>query len=173
MKIESYIRNIPDFPKPGIGFKDITTLLINPDAFKASIKLMCEPFRKQKIDKIVGIEARGFIFGSAMAIELEAGFIPARKPGKLPAEKVSESYTLEYGEDAIEIHIDSIAEKENILIVDDLLATGGTMAATLKLVKKMGGNVIAAVFLIELSFINGRTKLQDVPVHSLITYDSE
>ena len=160
MKLESYIRNIPDFPKPGIGFKDITTLLKDHNAFKAAVSDMCDPFRGQKIDQIVGIEARGFIFGSAMALELGAGFVPARKPGKLPAETLKEAYTLEYGEDAIEMHKDSIEPGQKIIIADDLLATGGTIAATVNLVKKLGGDIVAAVFLVELSFINGRRRIR-------------
>ena len=171
--LKSMIRNVPDFPKKGIGFKDITTLLKEPKSFRQSIMALCDPFRETNLDAIVGIESRGFIFGGAMAVELEVGFIPIRKPGKLPAETEKEEYTLEYGVDAVEIHKDAIREGMSILIVDDLLATGGTAAAAVRLVRKLGGVIEGAAFLIELCFINGREKLGDILIHVLVEYDSE
>jgi adenine phosphoribosyltransferase len=172
-ELKSTIRNVPDFPKKGIGFKDITTLLKEPKSFRQSVMALCDPFREITLDAIVGIESRGFIFGGAMAVEMEIGFIPIRKPGKLPAETEREEYTLEYGTDAVEIHKDAVQEGMHILIVDDLLATGGTAAAAVRLVQKLGGVVEGAAFLIELSFINGRKKLGDIPIHVLVEYDSE
>jgi len=173
MELKNFIRDVPDFPKPGIVFKDITTLLKNTEAFKESVCQLCQPYRKQKIDQVVGIESRGFIFGGAMAMELDAGFVPMRKPGKLPAETEKEAYALEYGTDAIEIHRDAIHAGDRILIVDDLLATGGTAAASIRLVEKLQGSVIGVAFLIELCFLNGREKLGDIPVHTLIACESE
>jgi adenine phosphoribosyltransferase len=173
VELKSYIRNVPDFPKKGIGFKDITTLLKEPEPFRQAVQTMCEPFNDRKPDHVVGIESRGFIFGGAIAVELGAGFIPIRKPGKLPAETMREEYTLEYGIDSIEIHRDSIQKGARLLLVDDLLATGGTAAAAIRLIKRLGGVVVGAVFLIELCFLNGREKLGDVPVHVLIQYSEE
>lgn len=173
MHLESFVRTIPDFPREGIGFKDITTLLRDADAFREAVRLMTDPFRGEHIDKVAGIESRGFIFGGAMALELGAGFVPIRKPGKLPAETISESYTLEYGSDAVEVHRDSILPGERVLLVDDLLATGGTMAAAVSLIQQLKGDIAAAVFLIELSFIGGREKLAGIPVRVLIDYQSE
>ena len=169
--LKSSIRDVPDFPKAGIVFKDITTLLKDAAAFKKAIEELCNPYYKQQIDLVIGIESRGFIFGSAMAEKLGAGFV--RKPGKLPAETEKESYSLEYGEDAVEIHTDAIQQGARVLIVDDLLATGGTAAAAMRLVERLGGNVIGAAFLIELAFLHGRDKVGDVPLHVLISYDSE
>ncbi len=171
--LQSYIRNVPDFPKPGVGFKDITPLLKHPEALKEAVMAMCEPYRNMNLDTVVGIESRGFIFGGAMAVHLGAGFVPARKPGKLPAETLQQRYSLEYGTDAVEIHKDAIKNGSHVLVVDDLLATGGTASATVNLVKKLGGKVVGAVFLIELAFLNGRSKLGNIPVHVLIEYDSE
>ncbi len=162
-----------DFPKKGIGFKDITTLLVNGPALHQAIRDMAEPFRKSNAAKIVSIESRGFIFGMPMAYELGLGFVPVRKPKKLPAATVAETYALEYGTDSIEIHKDAIVPGEKVLLVDDLLATGGTMEAAVRLVKKLGGEPVAAAFLIELDFLKGREKLPGIPVHSLIHYDSE
>jgi len=171
--LNSHIRTVPDFPKPGIGFKDITTLLKNGKALRQSVDELAEKFTGKKIDKIVGIESRGFIFGTAIAYKWNIGFIPVRKPGKLPAETISQEYELEYGTDKIEIHKDAISPADKILIVDDLLATGGTAAATVELVKKLGGDIQGIGFLIELTFLNGRQKLGDYEVVSLIEYDSE
>ena len=170
MQLEKIIRDVPDFPEKGIIFKDITTLLKDKDAFKYTIDLMVEKYRDKQIDKIVGIESRGFIFGGTAAYLLGCGFVPARKPGKLPAEKISESYTLEYGTNTLEIHTDAIAEGENVVIVDDLLATGGTAAAVAKMIEKLKGNVVAIEFLIELEFLKGREKLPGYTVNSYIRY---
>lgn len=173
MDLAKMIRTVLDFPKKGIGFKDITTLLKDPLALKESVQKLCEPFMEQNIDLVVGIESRGFIFGGAMALQMGVGFVPIRKAGKLPADTVSESYALEYGTDTIEIHRDAIQKGLNILLVDDLLATGGTAAAAIRLIEKLEGNVIAVCFLIELSFLNGRQKLGDCPVHVLINSQEE
>ncbi len=170
-KLNAAIREIHDFPKEGIVFKDITPLLLQPEAFKLAIRELIKTIGEQKVDKIVGIDARGFIFGAVVAHEMGIGFIPVRKLGKLPHDTESVSYALEYGEAEIEIHRDSISEGDNVLIIDDLLATGGTAAAAIQLVKRLGGNLIAASFLIELTFLNGREILgDDVTVHSLLTY---
>ncbi len=173
LDLKKYIRDVPDFPKKGIVFKDITTLLINAEAFHNTIHALCNPHREQKPDVIVGIESRGFILGSAMAYELGVPFVPVRKPGKLPAETVREEYTLEYGKDAVEIHRDAIRKGMRVLIVDDLLATGGTASATVRLIQKLGGFVIGTAFLIELAFLNGRNLLKNIPVHVLISYSTE
>ena len=164
------IRSIPDFPKPGINFKDITTLLKDPEMLTEAIAQMLEPFKDMKIDKIVGIESRGFIFGTAMAYKVGAGFVPIRKPGKLPAETISEEYSLEYGTDKVEIHVDAIEKGENVLMVDDLLATGGTAEASVKLLEKIGANILGLTFLIELDFLNGIEKINSYNVHSVIHY---
>ena len=168
--IERHIRDVPDFPKPGIVFKDITPLLKSPEALQASIDLLAEASEPYGFDLVCGIESRGFIFGTALANKLGKGFIPIRKPGKLPWKTASESYELEYGKDAIEIHIDATERGQGVLMVDDLLATGGTMAAALRLVRKIGGVPVACLFAIELGFLPGRASLGDVPVHSLLTY---
>ena len=168
--IESYIRDVPDFPKPGIVFKDITPLLQDPDGLALSIDELSKLIDPSEYDLICGIESRGFIFGTALARQLGKGFIPIRKPGKLPWKTESESYELEYGQDTIEIHIDAVREKKRILIVDDLLATGGTMEAAIKLVRKIGGIPVAAAVVIELGFLAGRERLGDVPTHSLLVY---
>ena len=172
-ELDKYIRTIRDFPKPGIGFKDITTLLKNPAGFKKSLDLMVERVSGLDIDLILGIESRGFIFGGAMADRLGVGFDLIRKPGKLPGEVISESYELEYGSDAIEIHKDSIEKGMNILLVDDLLATGGTMSAAINLVKKFDCNISAILFLIELTFLGGRKKFDGENIISLIQYSEE
>lgn len=173
MDLKALIRNVQDFPIPGIGFKDITTLIKDPDAFREAVRLLCEPFREEPPDAVAGIESRGFIFGGAMAIELGTGFIPVRKPGKLPAETVKETYQLEYGTDAVEMHRDAVCPGMKILLADDLLATGGTAAATLRLIRSLGGIPRGAAFLVELTFLNGRRKLGDCPVHVLVQYDTE
>ncbi|MBI5476277.1 MAG: adenine phosphoribosyltransferase [Ignavibacteriales bacterium] len=171
--LRATIRNIPDFPKKGIVFRDITTLLKDKNAFQNSIDLFYEKYKSIKIDKVVSVESRGFIFGSVLAYKLGAGFVPVRKPKKLPSKTISEEYDLEYGKDKLEIHLDSISQGENIIIVDDLLATGGTMNAACRLVEKLGGNIIGLAFLIELSFLNGREKLSKYQIDSLLKYDSE
>lgn len=168
--LKSKIRDIPDFPKPGIVFKDITTLLEDPKSFRLSIDILAKHYENKKIDKVVGIEARGFIFGAALAYALNAGFVIVRKSGKLPYKTRKQTYELEYGTDEIEIHDDAISHKDRVLMVDDLLATGGTMAASAELISKMGGQIVGISFLIELSFLNGRDKLQGYNIHSIIQY---
>jgi adenine phosphoribosyltransferase len=172
-ELRSHIRSIPDFPKKGIVFRDITTLLKDKQAFQKTIDLLYDRYKNLRIDKVVSVESRGFIFGSVLAYRLEAGFVPVRKPKKLPADKIREEYQLEYGTDILEIHIDAIAKGENVLIVDDLLATGGTVAAACSLVERLGGKIAGLAFLIELSFLKGRDKLKKYDVFSIITYDSE
>lgn len=171
--LAKFIRTVPDFPKKGIGFKDITTLLKDRLAFQRAVDELAEGFRHKKIDKIVGIESRGFIFGAALAYKWNVGFVPVRKPAKLPAETLREEYQLEYGKDGIEIHRDAITPGESVLIVDDLLATGGTASAAARLVEKLGGEITGVAFLIELAFLNGREKLKKYEVTSIIKYDSE
>jgi adenine phosphoribosyltransferase len=172
-KLKKLIRSVPDFPKKGIVFRDITTLLKDGTALREAVAALCAPFEKQKVDIVVGIESRGFILGAAVACKLGAGFVPVRKAGKLPAETVEESYALEYGTDRIAMHKDAIKAGQKVLMVDDLLATGGTMAASCRLVEKLGGKIIGCAFLIELSFLNGRAKLPECPIHVLIDYASE
>ena len=171
--LKKYIRSIKDFPVKGIMFRDITTLLKDPDAINHTLKALLSLSNGIKIDKVVGIESRGFIFGSLLAQKLDVGFILARKPGKLPAETESETYQLEYGEDKIEIHKDAISKGDKVLIHDDLLATGGTAEAVIKLIEKLGGEVVQLSFIIELTFLNGRDKFKGYNVKSLILYDSE
>jgi adenine phosphoribosyltransferase len=173
MDLKSHIRSIPDFPKKGIVFRDITTLLKNPQAFKAAIDELCDHFVHSGADLIVGPESRGFIFGAALAYKMNLGFVPVRKPGKLPAETQSESYSLEYGTDSIEIHKDAIYPGARVLMIDDLLATGGTMLAACRLVEKLGGKVVGIGFLIELNFLKGREKLVNYPLFTLINYETE
>jgi len=164
------IRDIPDFPVPGVIFKDITTLIKEAGLFRESVDLMAEEFAGRRIDLVVCVEARGFIFGSALAYKLGAGVVPVRKEGKLPHRTRKVGYSLEYGTAAVEIHEDAVAPGSRVLIVDDLLATGGTLAATVDLVRGLGGEVEAVAVLIELDFLNGREKLKDVPIFSLIHY---
>lgn len=171
MDLKSKIRAVPDFPKPGILFYDITTLLADPEASRIVIDRLAEPYEDQAIDKVIGIESRGFIFGATLAERLNAGFVPVRKPGKLPAERIEEEYDLEYGSDSLCIHKDAVASGERVLVVDDLLATGGTMAATAKLIQRLEGEIIALACVIELLGLNGRDKLKSHPVFSLLTYD--
>ena len=170
MDFKSYIRDVPDFPKPGILFKDITPLLQNPKASKMAADAMVIGLQDRGINKVVGMESRGFLFGPMLAERLGAGFVPIRKPGKLPYKTLSESYDLEYGTDTLEIHIDGIKSGERVLIHDDVLATGGTALATTKLVENLGGIIVQCNFLIELSFLNGREKIKPFEVKSLITY---
>ncbi|NOY83537.1 Adenine phosphoribosyltransferase [hydrothermal vent metagenome] len=171
MDLKSKIRAVPDFPKPGILFYDITTLLADPEAFRVVIDRLAAPYAKQKIDKIVGIESRGFIFGAPLAERLSIGFVPVRKPGKLPADFIEESYDLEYGSNTLCIHKDAVSSGERVLVIDDLLATGGTMAATAKLIQRLEGEIVALACVIELLFLNGREKLKSHPVFSVLTYD--
>ena len=169
VNLRDYIRDVPDFPKPGIVFKDITPLLADGDAFSAAIsELSC--FVPQGVDAVVGIESRGFIFGAALAQQLGLGMVPVRKPGKLPADVQGVDYELEYGMDRLEIHRDALSEGHRVVIVDDLLATGGTAKATVDLVEALGARVVACLFVIELGFLKGRQRIQNVPVSSLISY---
>jgi len=170
MNFKEIIRDIPDFPKPGIIFKDITPLLKDPVALSESITLLVKTAEGLDISSVAGIESRGFIFGAAVAYELGVGFVPIRKPGKLPAETLSESYELEYGSDTIEMHADALAEGEHVLLIDDLLATGGTMKAAVKLVEKADAVVSRIAFVVELGFLKGRDKLGGYNVTSLVTY---
>ena len=171
MDLASTIRSIPDFPIEGILFYDITTLLKNPEALKASVDQLVGHYQDAEVEVIVGMESRGFIFGMPMAYRMGLGFVPVRKPGKLPAETVSESYDLEYGTNTLEIHVDAIEKGQKVLIVDDLLATGGTAKATCSLVEKLGGEIVGIAFVIELNFLKGREKLQGYDVFSLLQYD--
>ncbi len=173
MELKNYIRSVKDFPKEGIVFRDITTLLKDPSALRYTVNALLDFTFDTKIDKVAGIESRGFIFGALLAERLGSGFIPIRKPGKLPAEKEKESYQLEYGTDSIEIHKDAIKKGDRVLLHDDLLATGGTAQAACRLIEKLGGQVVQASFVIELTFLNGRDKLNKYDVRSLIKYDSE
>ncbi len=168
MNLESYIRDIPNFPKDGIVFKDITPLLASPDGFRQAIDTIAEEFADDGITKVLGAEARGFIFGGALAYKLGAGFVPARKPGKLPWQTTKAEYALEYGTDSLEMHLDAIGEGDVVLIVDDVLATGGTAAAKAQLVASTGALVVGLAFLIELDFLCGRSKLGDAKIVSLI-----
>jgi adenine phosphoribosyltransferase len=169
-QLKARIRHVPDFPKAGILFYDITTLLQDRDGFRAAIDAVALPFRDRGIDLVVGIESRGFIFGSAVADRIGTGFSPVRKPGKLPSQTVRATYDLEYGSDALEIHADAVSQGQRVLIVDDLLATGGTARATTDLVKRLGGRVEGLAFLIELVALNGRAKLAGENVHSVLKY---
>jgi len=173
MDLRKLVREVPDFPKPGIGFKDITTLVKSPAGLEEAVDRIAAQYADAGVDVVVGIEARGFIFGTGVAMKLGVGFVPARKPGKLPAEVVTAEYELEYGTDAVEMHRDAISTGDRVLIVDDLLATGGTAAATAKLVEELGGDVVAIAFVIDLPFLKGREKLAGYEVSSLIEYDSE
>jgi adenine phosphoribosyltransferase len=173
MDLKNYFRIVPDFPKKGINFIDITTLLKDKVALNKALEELYSKVSDLKIDKVVAIESRGFIFGSLLAYKLNAGFVPVRKPGKLPAEKISESYSLEYGTDTLEIHKDAIEPGEKILIHDDLLATGGTVEAVCKMVEKLGGEISGILFLVELSFLNGKEKLSKYNVHSIVKFESE
>ena len=168
--LRASIRDVPDFPKPGILFKDITPVLSDATLFRAVISQLSEHFRSSAIDLVVGIESRGFILAAPLALELGVGFVPIRKPGKLPFQKKRVDYALEYGQDALEAHIDAIVAGHRVLIVDDVLATGGTAAAAAQLVHELGGAVAGLCFLIELSFLNGRQKLADLPMRALVTY---
>lgn len=168
--LRARIREIPDFPKPGILFYDITTLLKDPAAYRESIDLMLEPYADERIDVVVGMESRGFIFSAPMAYRLGAGLVPVRKLGKLPAETLTVEYALEYGSNTLEIHRDSIKPGQRVLIVDDLLATGGTVRGTIELVERLQGDVVALAFLVELDFLKGRERLQGRRVTSVIRY---
>jgi adenine phosphoribosyltransferase len=169
--VRDAIRDVPDFPKPGIVFKDITPVLQDPALFAAVVETLVTRYRSQHIDQVLAVESRGFIFGAPLATAIGAGFVPLRKPGKLPYETRSESYELEYGSGTLEIHADGVRPGDRVVIVDDLLATGGTAEASLKLARKLGAVVVELAFLVELGFLAGRNRLPDVPVHSLIIFD--
>ncbi len=171
MDLANTIRNVPDFPIEGILFYDITTMLKNPAALKECIDQFSNEYQAKDIDVVVGIESRGFIFGMPLAYQLGVGFVPIRKPGKLPAETIAESYDLEYGSNTLEAHVDAIEEGQKVLVIDDLLATGGTARATCNLVEKLGGQVAGVAFVIELNFLNGRDQLKEYDIFSLLKYD--
>ncbi|MGH9970599.1 MAG: adenine phosphoribosyltransferase [Pyrinomonadaceae bacterium] len=172
MNLKKLIREVPDFPKPGINFYDITTLLKHPDGLRATVDALAGEFDGTKVDAVIGVEARGFIFAPAVAYHLRAGFVPVRKPRKLPAECASISYDLEYGQDTLEIHRDAIGDGHRVIIADDLLATGGTAKAVVNLVEGLGGKVVGLVFVVELEFLRGRKRLDGYDVRSLIKYQS-
>jgi len=169
-RLAPFIRDIPDFPKPGILFRDLTPLLADAAALATSVRAIAEPFRGDRIDCVLGTEARGFIFGTAVALELGAGFVPARKPGTLPFDTASVSYELEYGTDSVEMHVDGVRSNQRVLVVDDLIATGGTARATIELARRAGGEVVGASFLIELAALGGRERLTVDRVHSVLVY---
>ncbi len=171
--IATLIRDIPDFPKKGIIFKDITPLLGDAAALVKTADLLCEPFRDKGVDLVAGVESRGFIFATMIAERLGAGFVPIRKPGKLPAEKISRSYGLEYGTATIEIHTDAIKPGQKVLMIDDLLATGGTMQAACELVSHLGGEIVGCSFVVELCFLPGREKISEYEIHTLLKVDGE
>ena len=173
MNLKDYIRSVPDFPKPGIMFRDITPLLKSADAMKEVIRRLAAPFRNAGVTSILAAEARGFVFGAPLAMELGAAFVPVRKPGKLPWETHKFSYDLEYGSDSLEIHCDAIGAGDRVLLVDDLLATGGTIEACMKLAQLQNATVVGAAFVIELAFLNGRKRLNAIQVNSLISYNTE
>lgn len=171
-KLRNLIRDVPDFPKPGVVYKDITPLLQHPAGLSLAVEYLTQPFRHLDIQAVVGAESRGFIFGTAVARNLSAGFVPIRKTGKLPYKTRRQEYELEYGTDAVEIHKDAIEPGARVLMIDDLLATGGTMSACCELVEALGGEIVGCAFLIELSFLEGREKLDQYPIHSILSYDS-
>ncbi len=173
LDLTAYIRDVPDFPKPGILFKDITPLLGDPAALKAAVQALAEPYRDANLASVAAVESRGFIFAAAVACELGCGFVPLRKPDKLPAETTSATYQLEYGTDTIEVHVDAIHPGDRVAIIDDVIATGGTAAAAVELVNGLGGNLVGISFLIDLAFLGGTAKLGDYPIHSVITYDGD
>ncbi len=171
-QLKKLIREVPDFPKEGINFYDITTLLKDASGLRQTINALADEFKGEKIDTVIGVESRGFIFAAPLAYHLNAGFVPVRKPKKLPAEKISVSYDLEYGQDTLEMHKDAVGTGHRVLIVDDLLATGGTAKAVVDLVEQLGGKIIGLLFLVELDFLKGREKFEGYEVRSLIRYDS-
>ena len=173
MHLASWIRNVPDFPKPGIQFKDITTLLKNGAAFQHVINGWRERYAAKNVTAIVGAEARGFIFGAALAYAMGLPFVPVRKKGKLPAATISQEFELEYGKDSVEVHVDALTPGDRVVLVDDLLATGGTMAAMAALVRKLGAEIVEVAFVVELPFLRGREKLAGLPVHALVAFEGE
>lgn len=170
MDFKDFIRDVPDFPKKGIVFKDITPLLKDPKAFHEVIQRLADRYAGKGLKAVAAMESRGFIFGGALATRLGVSFIPIRKPGKLPWKTIRETYELEYGKDSLEIHEDAIAKGDKVLVLDDVLATGGTAAATIRLIERVGGHVVEACFVIQLTFLNGHEKLKNTPVHSIIQY---
>jgi adenine phosphoribosyltransferase len=170
LELKTFIRDIPDFPKPGILFRDITPLLADPAALKESVRQLADPYRDERISAVVAAEARGFIFAAPLAIELGAGFVPVRKPGKLPFDRHSFRYDLEYGSDTLEMHVDGVRAGQRVLVVDDLLATGGTVGACVKLLEKTGANIVGCAFAIELTSLGGAKALAPHPVFSLVKY---
>jgi adenine phosphoribosyltransferase len=173
MRLPDYVRSIPDFPKQGINFKDITTLLKDPAALQEAVLLLKQHYAHLKVNKVIGIESRGFIIGSALAVACGAGFVPIRKKGKLPAQVIREDYALEYGIDTIEMHMDAVQPNDRVLMHDDLLATGGTMVAAVRLVEKLQAHVVGISFLIELTFLKGRERMKNYDIFSLIQFDKE
>ncbi len=173
MNLKDYVRSIPDFPKPGIMFRDITPMLKSADAMKEVIRQLAEPFRDANVKSILAAEARGFVFGAPLAMELGCAFVPVRKPGKLPGETQAFQYDLEYGSDSLEIHRDAVEDGDRVLLVDDLLATGGTIEACMKLARQQGAEVVGAAFVIELAFLAGRGRLGDTKLCSLLQYQTE
>lgn len=169
--LKDHVRDIPDYPKPGVVFKDITPLLSDPNAFATAVDALAAPYASDRIDKVMGIEARGFVFASPVAYRHHAGFVPVRKPGKLPWEIEHQEYALEYGTDRLEVHRDGVHRGERVLIVDDVLATGGTACAAVNLAEQLGGEVVGLAFLIELGFLNGRKKLGTLPIHAVLGYE--
>ena len=169
--LTAYIRDVPDFPKPGILFKDITPLLKDPDALKSAVQALAEPYRDANLASVAAVESRGFIFAAAVACELGCGFVPLRKPDKLPSETTSATYELEYGTDTIEVHVDAIHPGDRVAIIDDVIATGGTAVAAVELVQNLGGELVGISFLIDLAFLGGSARLSQYPVHTVITYD--
>ncbi|HBC46506.1 MAG TPA: adenine phosphoribosyltransferase [candidate division Zixibacteria bacterium] len=172
-ELKNKIRNVPDFPIKGVMFRDITTLVKDKVAFKYVIDHLYERYKNKKIDQIIGIESRGFIFGGALAHRLGCGFVPARKPGKLPGETIEESYELEYGRTSLQLHTDAIKKGDRVLVLDDLLATGGTIRATTNMVERLGGTIVEIAVVIELSFLKGRDKLKNYNIYAMLDYDSE
>jgi len=173
MDLKETIRSVPHWPIESVTFRDITTLMQNPDAFKHTCDLLYDRYKDQKIDKIVGIDARGFVFGSVLAYKLNVGFVPVRKKGKLPSTTIQADYTLEYGTNTVEMHDDSISKGEKVIIVDDLIATGGTIAAAVELVEKLGGEIIECAFVIELPDLKGREKISKYPIYSMVEFEGE
>lgn len=173
MDLKETIRTVPNWPIEGIMFRDITTLIQNPDAFRAACDALYERYQEMEVDKIVGIDARGFIFGSVLAYKLGTGFVPVRKKGKLPYATIAETYSLEYGEDTVEMHVDAVSQGEKVVIVDDLIATGGTMYAATQLVEKLGGEVLECAFIIDLPDLKGKEKLQGFNTFTLVEFDGE
>lgn len=173
MDLKKCVRSIVDWPIPGVIFRDLTTLMSDPDAFRQTCDIFYERYRDKRIDKIVGIDARGFVFGAVLAYQLGIGFVPVRKKGKLPHETIEEVYTLEYGSGTMEIHKDAILEGEKVVIIDDLIATGGTIGATVKLVKKLGGDILECAFIIELPDLKGRAQIKDCAIFALMEFAGE